>query len=866
MDSKSRPLKILIARLTPEKTVSLSFSHKFIFELVKSLFKDKISADFFFFPERKKFAELKNNKFQGAVSKNLGIPLPEFDIIAVSNSFQLELINLFHLLAMAKAPFRSKDRLADENCPLIIAGGINTPSLACVTGSIDLAPALIDDGSSSLIDAVFMGEAERNLPDFIQAVLDDKNWKRSKYELLDKASSSIAGVYFPSKYIHEFEYRGPKGEIALKKISQASGSVEFKPARAAYVENLDDAFEFSGVIFDDSDSGATVPVEITRGCASMCSFCKEGYTQKPYREKSAPAAVSLCRRLSAETGISRFNLYSYNFNDHSRVHDIVEGIAGASLEAEVKSQRVDTALKMPKLLSYLQSSGSASPTFAVEGISARMRSYLSKNLDDRTVNKFIDGAFAGKPRQVKLFFIVTGLENDVDIAEFNEFCARLISAGKAHSPGTAVIFSFMPLVLCQKTPLIFAPAPDTGRIYKIIEKLSKSLSGSDRITARSSIGPKLYDMTAISEYGGREITRALYDLAVNAGFAYYEEIDDRTFDRFIENIKRSGFSFSEFHAEKGPDAVFNSDDREYGVSKKFLYKAWLGAKNFKDMPRCLRNSTEKCCGCGACAGDTAVYKNIDIAARDNEFAARPAAPENRIKAVVTVNISGGSELPHLKISRLVDNAPFKIIGDSLSKLSADRDKFTGKNFYLIETSSSAAAAVKIIKNARYRSLDFMLECNYLFVRIVSGRRFLKGDNLEKNALALFNELNPKFKASVFKSVRNLFGSNGEAAEKFDFTVCMNGDGLKKRPAMPLIVTDNIQKKLYCLLKNDKQLFSMIDEAEVIDFVKFHDYDVKNASTVCGACGRVMSEAFSAACCEGSSADSGRCFICAVSGR
>ena len=756
MDSNGRPLKILIARLTPEKTVSLSFSHKFIFELVKSLFKDKVTADYFFFPERKKFIEIKNNKFKGAVSKNLGIPLPEFDIIAVSNSFQLELINLFHLLAMAEAPFRSKDRLAVENCPLIIAGGINTPSLACVTGSIDPAPALIDDGSSSLIDAVFMGEAERNLPAFIQAVLDDKNWKRSKYELLDKAAASIPGVYFPANYIHEFEYRGAKGELALKKISAASGSGGLKPARAAYVENLDGAFEFGGVIFDDSDSGATVPVEITRGCASMCSFCKEGYTQKPYREKSAPAAVSLCRRLSGETGVSRFNLYSYNFNDHSRVHDIVEGLAAASLEAEVKSQRVDTALKMPNLLSYLQSSGSASPTFAVEGISARMRSFLSKNLDDSTVKRFIDGAFAGRPRQVKLFFIVTGLENDADIAEFNEFCARLAGARKAHSPGTAVIFSFMPLVPCQKTPLIFAPAPDSGRVYKIIEKLSKNLSGGG-ITARSSIGPKLYEMTAICEYGGREITRALYDLAVNAGFAYYEEIEDRAFDRFIENIKKSGFSFSEFHAEKGPDAVFNSDDREYGVTKKFLYKAWLGAKNFKDMPRCLRNSTEKCCGCGACAGETAVYKNTDTAARDKQFTARPAAPETRIKAVVAVNISGRSELPHLKISRLVDNVPFKVIGDSLSKLSNDRDKFTGKNFYLIETSSSAAAAVKIIKNARYRSLDFMLECNYLFVRIISGRRFMKGDNLEKNALALFNELNPKFKAAVFKSALNLFG-------------------------------------------------------------------------------------------------------------
>lgn len=868
------PLKVLVARLTPEKTVSLSFSHKFIFELIVSRFAGKVTTDYFFFPERKKFSEIRAAGYHGAVSKQLGLPLSAFDVIAVSNSFQLELINLYHLISMAGAPVRLKDRLAGEKFPLVVAGGVNTPSLACVTGGAASPGTPFDDGTCSLLDAVFLGEAERNFPAFIEAALADPGWKRSKYAFLEKVSSEVPGVFFPPKYIHEFEYIPGSGEMALKKITPAPPAREFTPVRAAVVESLDGAFEFGGVIFDESEAGATVPVEITRGCPSMCSFCKEGYTQKPYREKSAAAVVSLCRRLRAASGLSRFNLYSYNFNDHSHIHDIVEGIASASLTAEVKSQRVDTALLMPRLLSCLQASGSASPTFAVEGISDRLRRYLSKNLGSAAADKFIEVIFTAKPRQVKLFFIITGLEDENDIAEFNEFRDRLLKSRKASSPGTAVVFSFMPLVPCQKTPLIYAPAPDPAKVFATVDRLSKALSGRDGVTARSSIGPELYGVSVVMEYGGREITGAVIDLAAGAGFAYYEQIGDRIFDRFMAGVKKCGFAFSRLYSEKGPDAVFNSDDRDYGIGKRFLYGAWLRARRFEDTPRCLRNGARKCLGCGACPGADSVYDWVDVAKRDASFmmpasksspAGASAVPFGR--AAVAVTLPESKALPHPLIARFFGDAPFKITGDSISKLPDGREKFSGKNYYLIEAPAdalSAAASARPENVTRARSLDFISVCNYIFIRVKSSRRFLKNAASEKNALAIFGELNPKFKAVSIKAGRNLFGPDAPGAP-YDFTIITNGDGLKKRPALPLAISDNAAGALYCLIRADKETLAAIDEAEIIEYVTIRDYNVKDPATVCAACGRVWSGPCGAAAGPLSSADSGRCFICSFAG-
>ncbi len=835
----SGPLKILIARLTPEKTVSLSFSHRFIFDLLDSKFRDRLLLDYFFFPARRRFEAIKNAGFRGAVSFEKQLPISDFDIIAVSNSFQLELINLYHLISMLHAPFRLKDRIADENSPLIIAGGVNTPSIACVCGSHKYAPSsLFDDGSSSAIDAIFIGEAERNLIPFIDLILHNPSWKKSKSAIIEKALNNIDGIYYPVKYIHEFEYvvSSAAVERRLKKISPAGNpETELNPVRSVYVSELDSAHKFKGLIYSDSLIRATAPVEISRGCASMCSFCKEGYTQKPYREKSAAAAAEQCYNLSSATGFLRFNLYSYNFNDHSAVHDIIEALSARGLEAEVKSQRVDMAVKMPRLLSYLQASGSASPTFAIEGISDRIRSRLSKNLNSLIIYKFIENVFINKPRQVKLFFIITGLENDKDFLEFDELCARLIKNRKLYSPGASVIFSFMPLVLCQKTPLMFSPAPDSKKVYDIIFALIKKLNGFDKITARISIDKKAYDITSICESGGRELSCVLYDLAVNYSAVYYDDIDDKTYNRFITGVKKAGFSFSEFRAEKNISSVFNSDDRNYGVDKSFLYKAWLNAKKFKDMPRCI----DSCSGCGACGDNRFVYKTADPVKKDSEFALKISSYKRPAlhKIIVPADIENSDAPPHREIYKKLNGAAFNIIDDSFSKLNLNNEKFYGKNYYLLDSTVDIQPDIKLMP------FDRINECNYIFAAVDIKNDSPGGAIRLNNSTGadLFKRFNPKFKMAVHKINNSaVFKGIPELPSGEKYIIYTNADSFKKRPAAPLIIFDEFHKKLYALFKIDVDFQCVFKKVKIIEYIKFYEYNVKDKLSYCALCGRTMS--------------------------
>jgi|GEM_PF-7073118 len=845
MPDKNIPLKVLIARLSPEKNVTLSFSHKLLFNLLNSRFKGAVFCDYFYFPDFSDFNSIKKRGFKGPFYSSGGVKLSDFDVVAVSNSFLPELFNLFHLHNFLGVKIKLHERLNDPASPFIVIGGINTPSIACVTGDISDSKKTADEGLSSCVDAIFMGEAEVNFVEFIGELIKNAGWRKNKYALLDKLSDEITGIYFPPKFIHEFEYINVLGEneVTLKKIRPVRENAACV-IKTAIVKDINVLSPFNGYIYDDNVKDATAPVEITRGCPSMCSFCKEGYTLKPYRERSASKAVNAASEIFRSSGVSTINLYSYNFNDHSKIHEIVNGLVSRSLTPEVKSQRIDRALKMPCLLSLLAKLGSASPTFAIEGISARMRGYLSKGLDERAILDFASAAFKSVPRQIKFFFIITGLETNADLDEFYSLSSRIIKYRKELSKDTSLVFSFMPLVLCQKTPLMFASAPQAALIFKTIEKISKSLSGIDKLTVRTSVSMALYEITSIMEYGGREITGAIYETAVNDGFAFYEHVPDSVYKNFMLRIKKRGFSFSSFHAAKGPEHIFNSDDREYGVKKTFLYKAWLMAKEFKSLGRCARDGSHECAGCGACPAEDSVYKSCDILKAEKSLDAVSADKINRAaRLVVFADTRLDGDLAHRQIIKLTGGTAFQIFEEARSKLRFDGAKFYGKNFYLIN--APFIEAEKIKNKTPFKTLDFIMECNYIFAEV----EFIALNTLKEKGFKIienfFNRFNPKFKLQRI---------NRPGFEKF--FIVSNSDGLKKQPNMPVIMLNNDTGKIYSLFKNSAEITDIVKTARIIEYIKFYEYNVKDQATFCASCGRVMSAA-------AGRGGANNCFICDI---
>lgn len=837
-------VKVLIARLTPEKTVGLSFSHSLLAAVAEDGFPGKVVADHFFFPEHRDVFEFIKGK-RAARGKRTGIAARDFDVIAVSNSTALELFNLPHLLKMMGIPYRLSERLSDENSPLVVMGGVNTPSAACVNGGAHSptgAPKeyFLDDGMSSLVDALFLGEAEANFPDFLDFLISNPDFRKKKSEALVEMSKKIRGFYYPPNYAHRFE-KTPSG-LKLRDISGP------EPCRGASVGELGGLHARPLLVADEDGGSACAPVEITRGCPSMCIFCKEGYTQKPYRERPAEDVVAAAAEAFEKTGVGIINLYSYNFNDHSGIHEIVEGLAKRGMVPRVKSQRIDRAASMPNLMGTLFRAGSLSPTFAVEGISARMRAFLSKGIDEGRLKKFAESALGFKPRQIKLFFIVTGLENDSDISEFKAFASFLASARKRISAASQLIFSFMPMVTPQKTPLMFAPAPDPKKVFATAERISSMLKPFERVVFRLSIDRTQYEATQIVERGGRDVSPAILRLSDEKGFVFYDSFGEENLAAFKKYLSESGFSFDNAFREKGEGDVLPSDDREYGVTRGFLYSAWLRAKEFRETPRCARTRRE-CSGCGACESAPPGRPDRDSAKADEDFASSYAFSKDyssRRSVVFEHEYSADAVADYSGISKKAGGAVFEISADSFSKLGLPKDAFRGKAFYHAFIVSPGDAKPSA-RPAGLKTLEFLDECNYVLARLSFKLKNFRDSGARKNCLEIFRAFNEKTAPEEV------------AAEALPAGFFVTGSGGRKKLAgMPFITPSRREGEYFAVMKLTDENLARVRSAFVVEYIKIFEYSVKIGGSECPGCGRANSVILPAG-----PAEPGKCVICRI---
>ena len=82
------------------------------------------------------------------------------------------------------------------------------------------------------------------------------------------------------------------------------------------------------------------------------------------------------------------------------------------------SQRVDILAENPEYIDFKFAADKRSFTLGIEGISERMRVYYNKELHFPEIIKVIKKLFENKAREIKLFYILSGFENDDDFANF----------------------------------------------------------------------------------------------------------------------------------------------------------------------------------------------------------------------------------------------------------------------------------------------------------------------------------------------------------------------------------------------------------------------------------------------------------------
>jgi len=69
-----------------------------------------------------------------------------------------------------------------------------------------------------------------------------------------------------------------------------------------------------------------------------------------------------------------------------------------------------------------------------------MRAYYSKGLSDRDIWELLQRLFREKVRELKLFYIIAGIEDEEDIREFETFCSHLRELSDSQRGGLGSCF------------------------------------------------------------------------------------------------------------------------------------------------------------------------------------------------------------------------------------------------------------------------------------------------------------------------------------------------------------------------------------------------------------------------------------------
>lgn len=566
--------RILIVRLSAWSDVDISNPHTVLFAETRAALPDAY-IDFAFLPQAADRAAL-DRAAQGCAGipwffgRASSQPPAEFDLVMVSNAFALELVNLPHMLAGSGLPVRASARRAMDRCPIVILGGSN----ASCAGSLvqrDAGPGA--PATESIPDGIFFGEGEGAIGELARILAgpapDGSNADSGAADRADRlrAAAAVQG-FWPC-----METPGARRRVPGPAVT---------PLLRYPVLN--------------GESADTARLSITAGCPGFCSFCLEGWDRRPYRELPLARALDAARELKRASGAENLDIYSFNFNTHEQVDELVFELNRIFDRVSFMSQRLDILARSPGLAALEMAGGKKSFTLGIEGISARMRAYYRKGLTGEDLEACLDTLVLPGVKEIKLFYIISGFETADDIGEFARFAAGLADLRQARSPGLRVIASAGFLVRLPFTPLQYAP-------LALDESALKDISAA----LRGACEPKGIEYREAADFGEYYVDQMLaldtgtllpWLEALAGGAHVYETSLPRAIVASLRSFRaRHGLSDQALAREKDaswrPPLEFMEDDSRHAV----LRAHYEAARAEVDRPGCLGSS---CSDCGAC--------------------------------------------------------------------------------------------------------------------------------------------------------------------------------------------------------------------------------------------------------------------------
>jgi len=514
--------RVLIVRLSPFRDVDRSTSHLVLFAELRRSFPE-LYLDFAFFPSRaerlilreaaREAGDSSRQEYSWYYGIDSGRGPDHFDLVLVSNSFGLELVNLPYLFSTAGLPLRARDRgrLGAAGCPMpiVIAGGSNSSAAG---------PLVFEDGDS-FVDGIFFGEAEGAFAPIARALLE-----RGR----PTAERLAAAEAFPG-----FWATGSEKRVERRRYPGSPPPLVDQP------------------LLNSGESG-TVRLQISAGCPGLCSFCFEGWDRKPYRELPLAEVLEAARAMKRRTGADSVDVFSFNFNTHEEVFSLLFELGRIFRRVAFMSQRLDILAQTPLLLAAEMAADKRSFTLGVEGISARMRAFYRKGLSREDLERIVGLLAVPGVREIKLFYIISGLETEGDIAEFAAFMENLAAVRAARAPGLRILASAGFLVRIPRTPLQYAPlALDEEALRRVSDRLVE-VSAASGIDFRLASRFDEYCADQLLSLRGEALAPWLAGLPAR-GAVYDGALDRGVWASLKAFAEERGLLGPDFTGEKGAD-------------------------------------------------------------------------------------------------------------------------------------------------------------------------------------------------------------------------------------------------------------------------------------------------------------------------
>jgi hypothetical protein len=208
--------------------------------------------------------------------------------------------------------------------------------------------------------------------------------------------------------------------------------------------------------------------------------------------------------------------------------------------------------------------GSPKHEFTFRGRHQRAaRAYLGKPATADDLLRIANALAGGGLRQLKLFFIATGREEESDLAEL----ARLLKSLRAQTPGCRLIASFMPLFHAPFTPLQFAairgPTPE---LVAVLAAAVRQAGGEFRWSAYPD---EIALMNRLCR-AGRRATPALVQFSLRRGMRYYRRLDPAL-------IREMECALPADLGAKTPDDVLPWSDVQAAASSATIWRSYQQA-------------------------------------------------------------------------------------------------------------------------------------------------------------------------------------------------------------------------------------------------------------------------------------------------